>query len=321
MKTSIADRAEALAAEHRVAEALRLLEPAAARGEGDALFTLALWLLAGQHLRRDLAAARDLFGQAGRAGRLDGAAIHLAFVANGTGGAADWSGGLTLLRTLAGADGAARDQLALLNQMVLAANGDPCPLPPPERLSASPDLRLSRGLFSAGECAYLINTAEPLLMPARVVDPGTGKRLPAAIRTAHAAAFPLALENPAVHALNRRLAAASGTDVRQGEPLQILAYAPRQEYRAHLDALTGVGNQRVLTVLVYLNTDYTGGETRFLPGGPTVRGAVGDAIVFRNVDARGHADTASRHAGLPVLSGRKFLASRWIRARPLDLGG
>lgn len=321
MRQSIADHAESLASAGRVAEAMRLLEPAAARDDGEALFVIALWLLAGQYLRRDLAASRDLFGRAGRAGRRDGAAIHLAFVANGTGGPADWPAALTLLRALAQVDGAAREQLALIDAMALSETGDPRAPLLPERLSDSPDLQLLRGLITRAECAYLIRAAAPLLAPAVVVDPRTGRRVANAIRTAQAAAFPLALENPAIHALNRRLARASGTDVRQGEPLQILAYAPRQEYRAHLDALTGIDNQRVLTVLAYLNADYRGGETRFLPDGPSVKGDVGDAIVFRNVDHAGRADPASRHAGLPVIAGRKFLASRWIRARPLDLGG
>ena len=60
------------------------------------------------------------------------------------------------------------------------------------------------------------------------------------MRDSDAAAFPLVLEWPFVHALNRRIAAASGTDVAQGEALQILRYAPGQQYRPHLDAVPGM---------------------------------------------------------------------------------
>ncbi|HEY0626532.1 MAG TPA: 2OG-Fe(II) oxygenase [Allosphingosinicella sp.] len=139
------------------------------------------------------------------------------------------------------------------------------------------------------------------------------------VRTSDGMAFPLMLENPAVHALNRRLAAASGTQVTQGEPLQILRYSPGQEYKAHVDALPVGTNQRILTMLVYLNEDYAGGETKFLETGLGFKGRTGDALLFRNASADGRPDPMARHAGLPVTRGQKLIASRWIRAKPLDL--
>jgi prolyl 4-hydroxylase len=127
-------------------------------------------------------------------------------------------------------------------------------------------------------------------------------------------------ESPAVHALNRRLAAASDTRVEQGEPLQVLRYSPGQEYRPHLDAIADVDNQRILTFLVYLNDDYVGGETEFLATGLKVKGAKGDGLLFRNADTAARPDPRAKHAGLPVDSGEKYLASRWIRERPIQLG-
>jgi prolyl 4-hydroxylase len=43
--------------------------------------------------------------------------------------------------------------------------------------------------------------------------------------------------------------------------------------------------------------------------------------MFRNVDSAGAIDPAARHAGYPVRRGTKFLLSRWIRERALDLSG
>ncbi|MFY0022539.1 hypothetical protein ABTQ05_21660, partial [Acinetobacter baumannii] len=77
--------------------------------------------------------------------------------------------------------------------------------------------------------------------------------MPDPIRTSDIAAFPLALEQPAIHAINLRIASASGTNVRAGEPLTILRYRPGQQYRPHLDTLPGERNQRVATMLIYLN--------------------------------------------------------------------
>jgi prolyl 4-hydroxylase len=125
------------------------------------------------------------------------------------------------------------------------------------------------------------------------------------------------LESPAIHALCRRLAAASGTDVGQGEPLQVLCYSAGQEYKPHFDAIDGTDNQRILTFLVYLNDDFDGGETEFLSTGLKVKGRKGDALLFRNADDLGRPDLKSQHAGLPPTTGVKFLASRWIRQKPV----
>ena len=69
-------------------------------------------------------------------------------------------------------------------------------------------------------------------------------------------------------------------------------------------------------MLVYLNDDYAGGETLFLKNGLKVRGRTGDAILFRNAADDGTPDPTALHAGLPVNSGEKYLASRWIRQKP-----
>jgi prolyl 4-hydroxylase len=44
-----------------------------------------------------------------------------------------------------------------------------------------------------------------------------------------------------------------------------------------------------------------------------VRGRKGDALVFVSALPNGDLDPLSEHAGLPVTSGTKYLASRWIR--------
>ena len=81
-------QADALLAAGRPLEAYRLLTSAKAGNDPEALFTLANWRLSGQIIRRDLAAARDLFRRAAEAGHEEAARTHTAFVGNGTGGRA-----------------------------------------------------------------------------------------------------------------------------------------------------------------------------------------------------------------------------------------
>lgn len=314
-----ADHAETLARAGRVREALALLQKAAGANDADALFKLAIWSLTGSYVQRDLAASRRFFAQAAVAKHPDALRIYLAFVANGTGAPPDWPQAMQMLRKMATVDDDSRLQLELIEAMALKSDGDPASVPEPEPLSQSPDVALYPALLSSQECDYLVEAARPLFQPAVVVDPATGRQIPNPIRTSDSAAFPLANETPAIHALNRRIAAAAGTNVTQGEPLQVLRYGPGQEYKAHLDALPGTDNQRVATMLVYLNEGYEGGETHFFAVPLSVKGRKGDALLFRNATADGRPDERARHAGLPVTRGEKLLASRWIRARPLSL--
>jgi prolyl 4-hydroxylase len=317
----LTQRAEALASAGRIADAYGLLTGPAADADGDALVTLASWRLSGQLIRRDIAEARRLFGRAADLGHAAAEPIYTAMLANGAGGGGRWADALARLRRRAERDPAARRELALIAAMPLTEAGDPVSAPAPETICTAPRVALVRALASPDECRFLIDTALPLLRPSVVVDPRSGQFIHDPVRTSAAAAFPFVLESPAIHAICRRIARVTGTAPEQGEPPQVLRYTPGQEYKPHLDALAGTDNQRVITALIYLNDDYDGGETAFPQAGLKVRGRMGDALLFRNVTPSGAADATARHAGLAVRRGQKFLLSRWIRARPLDLAG
>jgi prolyl 4-hydroxylase len=316
---TVSHRAEAIAAAGRVPEAIHLLQRAAAIGSAGALHTLAMWRLSGDKIPRKLSESRELFRRAAALGDEDANRIYNAFLANGTGGPVAWSDAVKLLSARAQVDADAARQLAVISAMALDDTGDPSIGPQPEPLSTSPHVTLLPKLFSPDECAYLAEVAAPRMQPAVIVHPQSGRLVTNPVRTSESAGFPLTEENPAIHALNRRIAAASRTHVSQGEPLQVLRYRPGQEYKPHSDALVGEGNQRVVTMLVYLNNAYRGGETHFLANGLKVRGEPGDGLLFRNVGLDGRPDDRAAHAGLPVTSGVKLIASRWIRARPLQL--
>jgi prolyl 4-hydroxylase len=315
---SPAAQAEALAASGRVPEALLLLNRAAGANHPDALFKLAEWRIRGERLPRDLEAARGLLGRAAAAGNVNAEIIHTNFTANGTGGPSQWPQAIDLLRKLAVKHDKARRQLEVVNAMALTDAGDPLSLPEGELLSESPYVMLFSGAFTPSECKYVAEAAEPLFKPSVVVDERTGRQIKNPIRTSDGAGFTWALENPAIHAINRRLAALSGTDVDQGEPLQVLRYKAGQEYKPHHDAIAGFDNQRAVTMLIYLNDNYKGGETRFLKTGLDVKGKRGDALLFRNVGPDGRADETATHAGMPVKGGVKLIASRWIRERRFE---
>jgi prolyl 4-hydroxylase len=288
------------------------------QSEADRLFEDAAERLRGERLPRDLPAARELFRRAGELGRRDAAIIHLNLVASGIGGERDWRAALQMLARMGAQDRRCASQLALINRMDIDWDGNPLAIPAEEVISKSPDIRLVRNLLTPEECAWLAAAARPMLQPSVVVDAATGRQTRDPVRTSDGIGFTWPLENPAVHALNRRFAAVSRSQVEQGEPLQVLRYRPGEQYRTHFDFIPGFANARVATLIVWLNDGFTAGETHFPAAGLSLRGKTGDSILFRNVDGEARRDPASAHAGLPVLRGEKIVASRWIRAAPFE---
>lgn len=298
----------------RNAEAVVIINQLAGRNEPFALATLAEMKWRGGMVPQDLAQARELYRRASEQGHKVAGTIWTNLLANGVAGQRDWAEAVRRLRQEAKRDPQRRRMLALIDKMALTDDGDPASVPEGEPLSTSPEVLMFRSLFSASECDYLRDAGEPGYAPSMVYD--SQRRLVRdTIRTSDGSTLHWLVEDPAVHALNRRLAAASGTSFEQGEALQILRYQPGQQYRPHFDFTRTSDNVRVLTALVYLNQDYEGGETRFVKTGLEVKGRKGDAIVFRNALPDRGPDPLSEHAGLPVTKGTKYLASRWIRER------
>lgn len=319
MSAPSVEQALRLAQGGRAAEAETMLTAAGERGDAAAWMQLAVWRLIGEPLPRDVPLARKLLRKAVGIGHVDAALMEIALTANGSGAKPDWSRALALLRTAARADPVAAQQLGLVSAMTLDARGDPVRLPPATSLAERPAVTLVRGFLSQRECEHIAGAGNAVLQPASVVDPATGRQIAHPIRTSYEGQIGPAREDLVIQAINRRIAALSGTNVAQGEPLTVLRYTAGQEYRLHNDAIPGEPNQRLRTVLLYLNQGYRGGETEFPDLNLRIRGEPGDALMFDNLDTDGRPLPQARHAGRPIVDGVKWLATRWIRARPLDL--
>jgi prolyl 4-hydroxylase len=316
MVSTILSRAETLLRSGRHADAAQMLGTAAGAGDSDALATLAQWRIAGNVVRRDLTAARALLARAAAAGDRGSSLLHASFLASGVGGPDQWAEAVAELTALASNEPRAAAQLTLLGAMDIDSSGFPAVPLDTRKLSSAPHVLCSEHFMTEAECSYLKSALEGALQPSLVVDPATGRMIPHPVRKSDFAVFGVHAEDLVVNALNRRIAALSGTGLDQGEPLQLLRYRAGGEYRAHLDALPPAEpNQRILTVLVYLSDDYQGGETSFPRTGLSFRGRTGDALLFRNVATDGSPDPLAIHCGLPVTHGEKLIASRWIRER------
>ena len=202
------------------------------------------------------------------------------------------------------------------------------------RVAALPEPMLGRpartldNVLSTLQANYLTLTARPSLQPALVRDPKGGPPVQLPFRTNRATVIPANHGNLAVRLIERTLiqptlVQGSGMGLLHAEDLGLLHYGVGQEYKPHRDYLhdsTLIGpntpGQRVRTIFCYLNEVELGGETEFLHWNQRVSPKLGRIVVFDNVK-NGKVDPDSVHAGLPVLAGEKWLATFWLRERPV----
>lgn len=319
MSSSSTVAALAIAATDPVS-AVAILHSAGASGDVEAQMLLAVWHLVGENVSRDLNKARQYLRSAVSIGHVDGALMEIALVANGNGNAnaSDFDAARDLLEIAAGGDPVASGHLDILKRMHISKEGTPLETFASMVVNESPNIRRFPAMLTPDECRHLAATAHPLLEPAQVINSRTRERMPHPIRTSFGGAIGPTREDLVTRALNLRIAAASGTRVDQGEPLTILRYEAGQQYRPHLDTIEGAANQRIKTMLIYLNEGFGGGETQFPLLPLTVRPKIGDAILFENITPTGLPDARTRHAGLPVSYGVKWMATRWIREFAID---
>ncbi|MEP7316849.1 MAG: 2OG-Fe(II) oxygenase [Sphingomicrobium sp.] len=281
-----------------------------ALSDGDAAMAMAERTMLGYECKADLKAAYGFVQQAARLGLEDGRRAWVYLSAAGVGCKADPERAKQMLRELGREDHFAAVQHAFLQHLTSEKKLAEVV---PEIISADPYIAIHRGLFSEAECRYLMMLGTPWLQQAAVLGLDGQPRMDN-VRDANCATIVNLAEDLVVQAVNRTIAAATDTKAGWGEPLNILQYAPGQQYKPHHDG-TGSDNVSVrnLTALIWLNDQYEGGETDFPKVEVRVRGKVGDMLVFRNTRDDGSFDERMIYAGLPVTSGVKWMASRWIR--------
>jgi prolyl 4-hydroxylase len=180
------------------------------------------------------------------------------------------------------------------------------------------------GFLTEEECAGLVALAQPRLTRSSVVDPVTGRDVVAGHRSSDGMFFRRG-ETALIERIESRIALLTGHPAEHGEGLQMLHYETGAESTPHYDYLmpgsdanrasVARSGQRVGTLLMYLNDVEAGGETVFPQCGWSVVPRRGQAFYFEYGNGRGQCDPLSLHASLPVRSGDKWVATKWIRTQ------
>ncbi len=182
------------------------------------------------------------------------------------------------------------------------------------------DLFIRRGFLTPEECEPIIAMIDRQRRPSTIAD-DLGDP---AFRTSETC--DLSAGEPAVAALDARIAALTGLDPAHGEPMQGQRYAVGQEFKPHTDyfetggldyvAMTRVAGQRTWTVMIYLNEPEAGGATRFKTIGKTVQPETGKLLAWNNLRPDGRPNVNTLHHGMKVRAGTKYVVTKWFRERP-----
>ena len=188
-----------------------------------------------------------------------------------------------------------------------------------------PNIIVLGDLLSAQECDALVEAARPRLSRSLTVAVKTGGEEENEDRTSQGMFFERG-ESELITRIEQRLAHLLNWPMENGEGLQILRYGPGAEYKPHYDyfdprepgtpSILQRGGQRVATVVMYLNEPEAGGGTVFPEVQFECMPRKGHAVFFNY--SRPHPASRSLHGGSAVLSGEKWIATKWLREARFD---
>ena len=166
-------------------------------------------------------------------------------------------------------------------------------------------------LLTDDECRRLIEAAAPRLKASRLVN-----RIASSIRTSRGMFFEHG-EDPFIRRIEERIARLMHVPIEHAEGLQVLHYGPGQEYRDHHDFFEentpASANNRISTLIIYLNDVEEGGETVFPLLRLEVKPARGAALYFEYFYRRPEVNALTLHRSAPVVRGEKWVATQWMR--------
>ena len=132
--------------------------------------------------------------------------------------------------------------------------------------------------------------------------------------------------DPVVAAIEAKITQLMGIQQEHGETIQGQRYAVGQEFKPHHDffytdqsyykAEAETGGQRTWTAMIFLNEPEAGGHTNFPELNVKIAPRAGNLFTWNNMDVHGEPNRYTLHQGMPVISGLKYVVTKWYRERP-----
>jgi prolyl 4-hydroxylase len=134
-------------------------------------------------------------------------------------------------------------------------------------------------------------------------------------------------DDPVVSKIIQRVCDIIDYPIENAEDLQVVKYEPGGFYKDHHDSccddndfcrtFSEKSGQRVLTMLIYLNDNFTGGSTTFKNLDLDVKPEKFGGVLFRPLEDGGgnRCHPLALHRGNPIESGVKYICNVWIREK------
>lgn len=127
--------------------------------------------------------------------------------------------------------------------------------------------------------------------------------------------------NKIIKNIDDKICSIMNIPINKGEGLQGQKYLVGNEFKKHTDYFDKNndeqylknGGQRTWTFMVYLNEVETGGETQFTEINKIFKPELGMALLWNNLNNNGIENVYSMHWGMPVITGTKYIITKWFR--------
>lgn len=184
-----------------------------------------------------------------------------------------------------------------------------------EVLNETPLIVKFHNVLSPEECEALIENAKDRLRRSKLATKEVSD-----VRTSSGMFFE-ENENQLIHEIELRVSQLMHMPVEHAEGLQVLHYEPGQQFKAHFDYFSerhpSSENNRISTLVMYLNDVEEGGETTFPNLGIGCTPTKGDAVYFEYFYTDRALNELTLHSGEPVIRGEKWVATQWMRRKKI----
>ena len=179
---------------------------------------------------------------------------------------------------------------------------------------------IHNGFISDKEGKYILDKANPMFRESKLVSGFSDS-----VRKSQTAW--LDKNDHVIGTVIKRVCDITDIPFENAEKMQVVKYEPNGFYIDHFDAscddrkecveFEKNGGQRVLTMIIYLNDDFTGGTTRFKNLQTEFQPVKNNGLLFYSLQKDGDkCHPLSLHSGMPVKTGEKYIANIWLRERP-----
>jgi prolyl 4-hydroxylase len=180
------------------------------------------------------------------------------------------------------------------------------------------DPYIINNIINEQEANHIINKSSMQLNDSRIL----GDTLDTKIRKSKSTW--LYKDDPVVMKIMIKIANIVKLPLENAEALQVVKYDPNGYYNEHHDSCCDGhqlcaefikrGGQRIKTILIYLNDEFTEGATNFPVLNKKFKPPKYSAVIFNPLATNSNkCHPKALHAGLPVKSGTKYVANLWFR--------